>query len=161
MSNYKYPFIPKEYYAAVMYACKLLRWGKGRNQAVAIAARAYDVDEEGLSKHLAARSGAGQKGKRKAAPEYYIVIRKTDADNPDFQGVRTPEVVTKTEKDKLLDWSQDTGYSYSSYSEVAGPYSSREEASKDLAGWIRIVNESKILGFYEYQRKMAGYFKGR
>lgn len=78
MANYKYPYIPKEYYAAVMYACKLVRETGERNNAVARAARYYGVDEDEVKKHFDARIAAGQKGKKSPNKgkqyKYFIVV---------------------------------------------------------------------------------------
>lgn len=62
MSKNKYPWIPKEYYAAVMYACKLIRKYKTFNVAVNTAAKHYGVSATEVAKHVRARQGAGQKG---------------------------------------------------------------------------------------------------
>lgn len=63
--GYKYPLIPKKYYPAVMFACKMIRQGTGRNVACRRAANYYDVDEDAVSHHVAMRAGAGNKGKKK------------------------------------------------------------------------------------------------
>lgn len=41
----KYPWIPKEYYAAVMFACKMIRENGCCNKDVHIAADYYGVSE--------------------------------------------------------------------------------------------------------------------
>lgn len=70
--KYKFPFIPKKYYPAVMFACKMMREGAGRNIAVKRAAKYYDVDEDAVSHHLAMRAGAGHQGKTPAKAKYVI-----------------------------------------------------------------------------------------
>lgn len=60
--GYKYPYIPKQYYAAVMFACKMIRENGYFNKAISTAANYYNVDEDELAKHVRARQGAGQKG---------------------------------------------------------------------------------------------------
>lgn len=69
--KYKYPLIPKKYFPAVMFACKMIREGIGRNVACKRAANYYDVEEEAVSHHLAMRAGAGNKGKHKT-PVYVV-----------------------------------------------------------------------------------------
>ena len=61
MSKYKYPYIPKEYYAATMYACKLIRKYGTFNVAVNTAAKEYGVNRKELKKHVVARAAAGHK----------------------------------------------------------------------------------------------------
>lgn len=62
MSDYKYPYIPKEYYPAVMYACSCIRKYGTFNVACKAAAQKYGVDEDEIAKHVRKRQGAGQKG---------------------------------------------------------------------------------------------------
>ena len=59
MSEYKYPYIPKEYFKAVMYACKLIRKYETFNVAVRTAANYYDVSVSEVAKHVKARAAAG------------------------------------------------------------------------------------------------------
>lgn len=72
MSEYKYPYIPKEYYAAVMFACKMIRKNGYFNKAVKAAANYYDVDEREVAKYVRKRQGAGQKGTTRKY-NYYAV----------------------------------------------------------------------------------------
>lgn len=87
MASYKYPYIPKEYYAAVMYACKIIRETGNFNRAVRIASSYYDVDDEILERHIRKRQGAGQKGK--ASPtknkkyKYFVVAAYNHVDDAD------------------------------------------------------------------------------
>ena len=87
MPSYKYPYIPKEYYAAVMYACKIIRETGNFNRAVRIASSHYDVDDEILERHIRKRQGAGQKGK--ASPtknkkyKYFVVAAYNHVDDAD------------------------------------------------------------------------------
>ena len=74
---YKYPYIPKEYYPAVMYACSLIRKYHTFNMAIKTAAKEYDVDEVTLEKHVRKRQGAGQKGTTRKY-RYYVVEGYTD-----------------------------------------------------------------------------------
>ena len=72
--SYKYPYIPKEYYAATMFACKLIREYGTFNRAISTAAGHYDVNEDELAKHVRARQAAGQKGKKRGKMQWFIVF---------------------------------------------------------------------------------------
>lgn len=75
---YKYPWIPREYYSAVMFACKMIREHGTFNKSCRIAAEYYNVDEDEVRKHVSARSAAGHKGKRSGTTgkkfRYWLVI---------------------------------------------------------------------------------------
>ena len=43
LSKYKYPYVPKEYYSAVMFACKLIRENGYFNKAIKTAAKYLSV----------------------------------------------------------------------------------------------------------------------
>lgn len=73
MANYKYPFIPKEYYPAVMYACSCIRKYGTFNVAVNTAAKAYGVDSEMVAKYVRERQGAGQKGAKREY-SFFVVV---------------------------------------------------------------------------------------
>lgn len=73
MAEYKYPYIPKEYYPAVMFACKLIRQNGQFHRAINSASKYYGVNAEELEKHVRARQGAGQKGKTRSTYKYYAV----------------------------------------------------------------------------------------
>ena len=67
----KYPYIPKEYYAATMFACKLIRQDGFFNKAINSSAKYYGVDKDELIKHVRARQGAGQRGKKRGKYKKY------------------------------------------------------------------------------------------
>lgn len=69
----KYPFIPREYYPAVMFAAKIVREDGTFNRAVEIASEYYGVDPEEVEKHLRARQAAGQKGKKRGSFSWYVI----------------------------------------------------------------------------------------
>ncbi len=79
----KYPYIPdKKMFAAVMFACKLIRETGWFNKAVEEAADYYGVDEEELKRHIRERQSAGQKGKAKGRKYRWFILSKyelTDA----------------------------------------------------------------------------------
>jgi hypothetical protein len=71
--EHKYPYIPKEYYAAVMFACKIIREKKSFNRGINTAAKYYSVDRDELAKHVRARQAAGQKGSKREKYKYYAI----------------------------------------------------------------------------------------
>lgn len=73
MSRYKYPFIPREYYPAVMYACNCIRKYGTFNVAVNTAAKEYGVDRETVAKYVRQRQGAGQKGTTRKY-KWFVVV---------------------------------------------------------------------------------------
>ena len=87
----RYPYIPREYYPAVMFAAKMVREGTGRNVAVRRAADYYDVDEGTVSAHLAARSAAGRKAKSKLFTYKWFVVE--DQFGTDARGVTSIKYV--------------------------------------------------------------------
>ena len=73
MAEHKYPYIPKKYFKPVMFACKMIRENGYFNKAVQTAANYYGVDADEVAKHVRARQGAGQKGKKRKYNSYGIV----------------------------------------------------------------------------------------
>lgn len=76
MSSYKYPYIPREYYAAVMFACKMIRQNGYFNKAINTAANYYGVDADEVEYHVRARQAAGQKGTAKGRKYHYYIVCK-------------------------------------------------------------------------------------
>ena len=76
MNKYKYPYIPKEYYAATMFACKMIRENGYFNRAIEIASRYYDVDSEELKYHVNARKNAGENKHNKGKKLKYFVVER-------------------------------------------------------------------------------------
>lgn len=68
MSENKYPYVPKEYYPAVILACKMIRESGWFNKAVSYCANKYNLDEDTLAYHIRKRQAAGQKGKKRTNP---------------------------------------------------------------------------------------------
>ena len=68
MSENKYPYIPRDYYPAVIQASKMIRKTGWFNKAVSYYAQKYDLDETKLAFHIRKRQGAGQKGKKITNP---------------------------------------------------------------------------------------------
>lgn len=75
MSNdYKYPYIPYEYYGAVMMACRMIREDGFFNKDTEIAANYFDVDVDEVRKHVRKRQGAGQRGKTRKYKWYACAV---------------------------------------------------------------------------------------
>lgn len=71
--KYKYPFIPKEYYAPTMFACKIIRETGQFNRAINTASKHYRVDKAELERHVRARQSAGQRGKKRGTMKWFAV----------------------------------------------------------------------------------------
>jgi hypothetical protein len=82
--GYKYPFIAdKRLYAAVMYACTLVRKYGEYNRACNTAAKKYGVSAEDVRTELSKRAGAGHKG---AKMKWFVVWDVTTGDWVDYSG---------------------------------------------------------------------------
>lgn len=147
MANYKYPYIPHEYYAAVMFACKMIKEKGYKNKAISTAASYYGVDEDEVRKHVEARAAAGQRGKKSPAAgkkyKYFIVgeFYGNDANglNKNPSSIRICKGLTKdtverrfTDADFEFDKRNDYGGSYAPYRlhSVLGEYQTLAEAEQ-------------------------------
>lgn len=134
-----YPWIPREYYAATMTACKMIRQSGWRNKAIKYAANKFNVDEETLEKHVRARQAAGQKGKKRGKM-YYFGIVQHDFSEADYEGSATISAVKGYTQDSVkrrfssadmkYDMRNDTGSVYSPCRThlVTEPCNTKEEA---------------------------------
>jgi len=68
----KYPWIPRKYYPAVMYACRIIREHKAWNVAIETAARLYQVDKATLADIIRKRQAAGQQGMKRKYSWYAL-----------------------------------------------------------------------------------------
>lgn len=142
---YKYPYIPKEYYAAVMFACKMVRQSGYKNKAIKTAARYYSVDEDELRRHFEARAAAGAKGKGNTGKKfkYFVVATYFGCDAQGFdeapakveivKGISKKTVKNRfSEADLNYDRRNDTGSSYSLYRHhtIMAECETKEEAEK-------------------------------
>ena len=82
----KYPYVEKEYYPAVMFACKMIRENGYFNKAIKISASYYGVDEEKLKKYVNERRAAGQRGKSRGEFKFYAVLGYVDMVYNDDEG---------------------------------------------------------------------------
>lgn len=145
MSDYKYPYIPREYYAAVMYACKMIRQYGNFNRSVRIAANYYDVDEETLAEHIRKRQAAGQKVKTTGRKYKYFVVAEYTERNEGSEKRITNLTVEKglskesverkfLSSDERFDRRNDTGgyYSCIRYHVAISEHETKEEAVRSL-----------------------------
>lgn len=111
MSKYKYPYIPKEYYPAVMFACKMIRDNGYFNRAIKVASSYYDVDPDEVEEHVRARQAAGQKDKKRGTYKQYrfkgkYVCYHLDDDQgyePDIPFDHTIKALNRGNAEKKLD----------------------------------------------------------
>lgn len=67
----KYPWVPKECYPAVVFACKMIRENGYFNRAIHTAAKYYKVDGKKLESLVRERQAAGQQGKKRGTYKTY------------------------------------------------------------------------------------------
>ena len=136
--TYAYPYIPKQYYPAVMLACKILREDGTYNRALSIAANYYDVDEDILKKHVDARVHA-KKRESGYKMKWFVIERRCHCDaNYDYGADvfvakgRSKETVESGYA--KFDWEEqrrnDYGGSYAPYwtTSVISEHDTKEEA---------------------------------
>lgn len=79
MSEYKYPWVPREYFAAMMGALKMIQDTGHFNKAVNYYSGKYNVDPNTLVKYIKERQGIEQKDKPEVkeskAPEQGLIAR--------------------------------------------------------------------------------------
>lgn len=137
---YKYPYIAdKKMYAAVMGACKWIRESGYFNKAVSYYADRFGVDEDELAKHIRARQGAGQKGKKRGTYKWFIVLTWESCD-ADGEGHLVDIDIRKAlnNKNAKHSWrsynrANDYGGNYSAFrfDDIYGEYESKEMAEKE------------------------------
>ncbi len=73
----KYPYIhDKNMFAAVMFACKLIRETGYFNKAVRKTADYYNVDADELIRHIRERQAAGQRGRAKGRKYRWFILNE-------------------------------------------------------------------------------------
>lgn len=159
MSDYKYPFIPREYYPAVMGACKMIRETGYFNKAVSFYADKYNVDRDELEKHIRARQSAGQKGKKSNNSgrkyKYFIVVETCWCEADGVTSYSNPAVLRGLSSESVVrrfidsDWYFTVRNDYGgSYAPVRGhvaiaEFQTKEEAEKALPSWETILECKK------------------
>ena len=71
------PTIPKDYYPAVMFACKMLRKDGHFNRAVKIASNYYKVDEEKVAEYIKERKQATKNKPNQGKKLMWFVVERT------------------------------------------------------------------------------------
>lgn len=142
MGEYKYPLIPKKYYAAVMFACKMIREHKTFNKSCEIAANYYKVDEQQVRKHVSARAAAGHKGVKQGKQYWFVVTKFHGSDASGFEEEESKVVRGKSKATVDRRFREESGtynrrhdrngssYSWAEYYIVDGPYERKSEAQK-------------------------------
>jgi hypothetical protein len=137
---YKYPFIPRELYPAVMYAAKLVREKGAFNQACTIAANYYNVDEDEVRKHLAARSAAGRKGRKHRPLKWFtacVVELVTDDGYPIVSRPTIKRAADALNVPKQFRSESRHGNSYYSHYERNGHALKEYETERDAIAHLR------------------------
>lgn len=146
MTEYKYPYIPKPYYPAVMLACKIIREERAFNKAINSAAKYYGVDKNELEKHVRARQAAGQRGKKRESGyemKWWLVVRGygTEAGGINEWSFETVRGKSRTTVERRflkddMDYNirndmNGSSYSPCVWSSVQGPFDSEEKAAEE------------------------------
>ena len=160
MSEYKYPWVPREYYLAVKGACSMIRATGYFNKAVSYYSRRYGVDPDELAKHIRARQSAGQKGKTPKSAgnnkgkqyKWFIVVEQSFCEGNGSFCYSYPKVLkgltaeTVVKKYDYADWSKTNrsniaGSAWAEeYIHVAiAEFNTKEEAEKALPDWEELA----------------------
>lgn len=145
-SGYKYSWIPKEYYPAVMFAAKLVRQSGWFNKACRTAANYYGVDEDKVREYLSKRSHEGQAAKPKPAKKraYFVIEESTYTCEGSEHYTRyfttmgySESAVNRrlTDSDIKFSIRNETGsyYSKDRFSSIVGEFATQAEAEKEAA----------------------------
>lgn len=142
----KYPWIPREYYAATMFACKMIRENGYFNKAIDIASSYYGVDYDTLEGHVRARQAAGQRGRRapntgKKLKWWYIPTLENAPHESCWEVMPTvkrgysPKSIFRTlvREDNAPLWSE----YYKSYGDAVGPFDTKDEAERAASKYAK------------------------
>lgn len=143
-SGGKYPRIPKQYFPAVMFACKIIREEGAFNKALSVASNYYGVDKSELEKYIRARQAAGQRGNGGYKLKWYVIDRRVACEaNPEWSHSyhivrgRSRDSVLRTyvDRDMAFDMRNDTGSSYSRYMStvIVSEHETKAEAEEAFA----------------------------
>lgn len=151
MKRHKYPYIPRDYYPAVMFACRIIRESGNFNRAIRASASYYGVDATLLADHVRKRQGAGQSGRRRGSYRWFVVRTQSWSEGSGY-GTSSYEVVKGLSVDSVsrrfsnrnhrMTVANDYGGAYAPCwsSEVFGPYPTEGEAEDEMRGLM----ESKV-----------------
>lgn len=146
MSGNRYPWVPREYYPAVMFACKMIRENGFFNKAIETAADYYGIDPGKLERHVRARQAAGQRGKKRGPMKWFVAGRYFGSDGSGFsleeaevvRGLTLDSVERRfSEDDMAFCKANDCGSSYSlaRYHVIHGPFDTKAEAEEYAREW--------------------------
>ena len=152
MAKAERPYIPREYYPAVRFACKMLRETGWYNKSISKAASYYDIDEDELKEWVnkwthAKPRASGYKMK------WFLVQMEISCEANSYCGDVRLEIVKGKSKDTVenrladIEWKfdrrNDTGSSYSRtmLSGVIGEYDTEEDAKTAMIERRRVVDE--------------------
>jgi len=99
---YKYPYIPKDLYPAVMFAANCVRKYGTFNVACRAAARKFRVSEADVRKHLSARSHAGQTGRKHRPFKWFTACAYSIHGDDGYISFSMPTVVKATSKSNAM-----------------------------------------------------------
>lgn len=156
-TKYKYPWIPREYYAPVMGACKMIRETGYFNKAVNYYANRYNVDPTELEKHIRARQSAGQTGKKSNNSgrkyKWFIVVESNYCDAYGWEGYSNPVILKGLSRDTVVRRFAESDFNFMVRNDYGGAYApvvthvaiaefeTKEDAYKALPSWKKIAEE--------------------
>ena len=149
MGEYKYPYVPKDFYPAVMFACKMLEEKFEFDTAIARAAEYYKVDTAELTEHVQKRQAAeNQKMKYSYfAVEFSLGVEQDGCDH--FQRNKAQYMVKRGLTKNTVKRSMSSGdNAYSKYSPQhyfgrIEQFETKEEAEKKVREWQRYSKSKK------------------
>ena len=159
--EYQYPLVPRKYWPAVQFACKMIRENGYRNKAIRIAANYYGVDEDELSKHVAARSAAGKRPK--GYKMKWFVVATNITCEADFEPSWSFSYYNGKNKDTIwqrvaavnsdFNRSNDTGSCWSprKSSNIVGEFTTKEEALKVIERFKK-MDDQAVSDYFEKRR---------
>lgn len=148
MSNYKYPYIPKPYYPAVMLACRIIREEQAFNKAINSAAKYYNVDKEELEHHVRSRQGAGQRKSTKTRRyKYYVCCECVVCEgpntyhNPSVRKASSPG--NAANQIPMRSGGGDGAYGWESFGVCITEHNTKEEAEANMIADFMAYRHSK------------------
>ncbi len=150
----KQPYIPKEFYPAVMFACKMIDKGEEFNKAVSTSAKYYKVDKTELTKQVNLKLGKKSSGRKF---KYYTSCRLTLRGESDYPVYSKPEVVRATKKENVSKHYQIYNGENLSFGIALGEYTTKSEAESYLQrDFYQKINSKKKFDRKEYADEIKG-----
>lgn len=133
---FKYPYVAdKKLYAAMMFACKMIRENGYFNKAISKAADWYKVDESKLAQIVRERQGAGQKAKSKPKKyKWYTCVIEQLTDSGLFViGAVVKKGLSQKNVEKIVNsYYGDSSYFFEDSIKVIKEYETKNEAKEKL-----------------------------